>query len=304
MHELPTARLERLPARHETLPEVVERCLPERLRKASGELLLRRECVRKWLHLRTSARNDFAALDLEQSAAGHLGDVLVVFLAIFLILLIDVQQQFLQLVARQQVLVVKARAHAKVQRLLRLLLPRSFLEARTLASQAQLDDVLRVHVPRAVFDNALHVAALRTDQSARHLKLLVVRNLDVEAAGVFDGLIVDVRAEELVLSLVIPLGWHHERLGRELARRLEHVFRLEYRWQLLPLCGLLVMQLCFRLFRGLAVKSRVFFLFFGLQLSLCFGFGAVGGSDYALSALDGLLLAWDPLDQKVDIVLL
>ena len=142
-----TLWLERLPAWHEPLPEVVEVGLSVRLlTEAARELLLGRECIGQWLNLGTSARDDLAALDLKQSTARDLGDFLVVLFAIFLILLVDVQQQFLQLVTRQQVLVVETRTHAQVQRFLRLFLPWPFFEARALTSQTQFYDVLRVHV--------------------------------------------------------------------------------------------------------------------------------------------------------------
>jgi hypothetical protein len=60
-----TLRLERLPARHEPLPEVVKVGLSERLlSEAAWELLLGRECIGQWLHLGTSASDDLTAFDL------------------------------------------------------------------------------------------------------------------------------------------------------------------------------------------------------------------------------------------------
>jgi len=70
----------------------------------------------------------------------------VVLLAIFLVLFVDVQQQFLQLVARQQIFVVETRTHAQMEGLLRLFLAWTLLEPGSLASQAKFNDVLRVHV--------------------------------------------------------------------------------------------------------------------------------------------------------------
>lgn len=114
-----TLWLESLPAWHEPLPEVVEVGLSVRLlNEATRELLLGRECIGQWLNLGTSARDDLAALDLKQSTTRDLGNFLVVLFAKFLILLVDVQQQFLQLVTRQKVLVVETRTHAQVQRFL------------------------------------------------------------------------------------------------------------------------------------------------------------------------------------------
>jgi hypothetical protein len=52
----------------------------------------------------------------------------------------------LQLVARQQILVVETRTHAQVEGLLRLFLAWTLLEPGSLASQAKFNDVLRVHV--------------------------------------------------------------------------------------------------------------------------------------------------------------
>lgn len=97
-----TLWLERLPARHKSFPIVVKVGLSERLlRESAWGLLLGRECIGQWLHLGTSASDDLTAFDLKQSAAGDLCDVLAVLFAIFLILLVDVQQQFLELVASQ-----------------------------------------------------------------------------------------------------------------------------------------------------------------------------------------------------------
>lgn len=110
-----------------------------------------------------------------------------------------------------------------MQWFLGLLLPGTFFKARPLAAQTQLDHVLRVHVLRTVFDDTLHVAPLRTDETPRHLELFVVGDLDVEPTGVLDGGVVHVVAE--VLGLVCR---HHKRLRLEMACTREHVFLLEH----------------------------------------------------------------------------
>lgn len=85
----------RLSTRHEPIAGVVE----HRLAVLVGELL-RRERVRQWLHLWTSACHDLAALYLQKTAACHVRDVLSVLFAVPLVLFVDVEQQFLQLIAR------------------------------------------------------------------------------------------------------------------------------------------------------------------------------------------------------------
>ena len=102
--------------------------------------------------------------------------------------LVDVKQEGLYLGARHHVLLVEAGADAEVERLLALLLLWPLLEPAALAAQAQLDHLCADwHVLAALGDNALHVAALRSNQAARHLKVAVVGNLDVVPAGVLSA---------------------------------------------------------------------------------------------------------------------
>jgi hypothetical protein len=101
---------------HEAVAEEVERGLAILLLREASELL-RRKRVRQRLHLWTPSRDYFAAFDLQKSASRNLADVLLMLLAVLLVLLVDVEQQFLQLVARKQILVVEARAHTQMKRL-------------------------------------------------------------------------------------------------------------------------------------------------------------------------------------------
>ena len=300
-------RLHRVSARHEPLSTIVERGLAQGLlRKRAFELLLRREYVGQRLHLGSSSGYDLAALYLEQSAAWYLGDVLVVLFAIFLVLFVDVQQQFLQLIARQQILVVETRTHAQMEWLLRLFLARTLLEPRSLASQSKFNDVLRVHVLWAVLYNPLHIASFCANQSPGYLELFIIWNLDVEPACVLDSLVVDVRAEILVLRLVVSLVlWHHKRLRFELAYCIKYVFWLKHWGRLLLHLLRLKLKLHFGVIDLLAVISRVFLLLFFLGFNFNF---QLGGS-HSISTLPPLgrlllLLARYPFDQQVDIVLL
>ena len=74
-----------------------------------------------------------------------------------------------------------------MQWLIRLFLVGTLLEARAFATESEFHDVLNGTrtVFRAEFDDLLHVAAFRSDESSAHLELLVVFNLDVETARVF-----------------------------------------------------------------------------------------------------------------------
>jgi hypothetical protein len=65
------------------------------------------ECVWQGLHLRPSAGNDFTFLNLKKSSTCNLIYISAVSFAVFLVLLVDVQKQFLQLIARQLVLIIE-----------------------------------------------------------------------------------------------------------------------------------------------------------------------------------------------------
>lgn len=197
----------RLATRNKTFTVVVEGWLIELLRRKAHVELRSGESVRQWLHLGSSTRNDFAFLDLQQPATRDLSDVLVVLFAVFLVLFIYVEQQFLQLVAGKLILIVKARAHAKMKGLFRLFLPWTLLEAGPLASETQLDNVLRVHVSGAVLNDAFHVASLRADQPTSHLEFFVVRNLDVKPTSVLYRLIVQISTVVISVHLLRHLKW-------------------------------------------------------------------------------------------------
>lgn len=182
-------------------------------------LLLGHECVGQGLHLGSSAGNDFAFLNLKKSSTCDLIYISAVSFAVFLVLLVDVQKQFLQLIARQLVLIIEPRADTEMQRFFRLLLSWSLFETRPLSPQPQFDHIGRVRVFAARLNDSLHVTPFCPDQSPCHLELFIVRDLDVEPAGILYACIVVV---VFVLVLVIVLRRHHERC--RVVRVLEHIF--------------------------------------------------------------------------------
>ena len=142
----------------------------------------------RWLLRHRSAPGDCLGL-----LDGQVGPrLLPAFLAEALVLLVDGEDKFLDVVAGDLVLVKVARADAQVQGLVALLLLGSLLEARALAPQSELDHVLLLLEGSALaadLDHALHVAALGADEPACHLELFFVLDLDVEPAGVLDVLV-------------------------------------------------------------------------------------------------------------------
>ena len=91
-----------------------------------------------------------------------------------------------------------------MQWLLRLLLLGPLLEARALASQAKFHHFRSWwHVLAALANDSLHVAALGADQTARHLELFLIGDLDIVATGVL-GLSVAVAVA--VGIRLLPLG--------------------------------------------------------------------------------------------------
>ena len=84
-----------------------------------------------------------------------------------------------------------------------LLLLWSFFEARSLSSQSQFDNLSAWwHILTALSDNTLHVASFRADQTASNLKLLLIWDLDVVPASVFDGAIT------AAIRTTIPIDTH------------------------------------------------------------------------------------------------
>ena len=179
---------------------------------------LRRVSVVQWLDLSAAPSHALKLLDLEDAAALRRTNVPAVALAVLFVLLVDVEKQLLNLGARCHVLRVKARADAEVERVFGLLLLRPLLEPGSLASEAKLYDLAGLgHVPAALLDDALHVAAFGTDQASRHLKLPFVVNLDVVAARIL-GLAV---STEVTRALALSLRMH-------LLERVHAVGRVEW----------------------------------------------------------------------------
>lgn len=110
------------------------------------------------------------------------------------------------MVARYLVFVIVARADAKMEGLIALLLLGTFFEAGALASEPELDEVLQLIVGGALAANlnySLHVAALRADEPASNLELLVVLYLNVESARVLDIFVLHAGSTSLRLLLAL-----------------------------------------------------------------------------------------------------
>ena len=93
-----------------------------------------------------------------------------------------------------------------MQWLVRLLLSRSFLESRSLASQSQLDYFLVLVIVRALaayLDDPLHVASLCPDKPPCNLELLVILNLNIKPTRVFNIFILSL----LEVCLLLLLGY-------------------------------------------------------------------------------------------------
>lgn len=233
------------------------------------------------------------------------------FLAKFLVLFVDVEQQFLQLVTRQLVFLQKTWAHTKMERLLGLFLPRTLFETWTFASESEFNDVLRVSVFGTHLNYPFHVTAFGSNQPSCNLELFIIWDLYVEPAGIFYARIISISTKVLVLILIVVLLLTHQKwFWVTIFCILENVFILKH-WLRVLLFWLLVktrlkvLFVCKSLLRlGLAVKSRVFFFFLRGNLLLILRLFLLGLNICSLSALSLLLLfSWDPFDQQVHIVL-
>jgi len=132
-------------------------------------------------------------------------------------LFVDVEQQLFDLLASHCVLQVKARANAQMEWLLGLLLLGPLLEAGALAPESQLHDLADLwHVFLALRDDALHVAALGSDQATGHLELTFVRNLDIVAARILYG---SIRARSRTLLHGVALHGLSRRLEGSTVRK-------------------------------------------------------------------------------------
>ena len=97
------------------------------------------------------------------------------------------------MVASSRVFVEKARTYAKMKRLIALFLPWTLLEPWTLSTKSQLNNFLLIIVAcpfAAYLNNALHVTSFCTNEASCYLKFFVIVNLDIEAAGVFNIIII------------------------------------------------------------------------------------------------------------------
>lgn len=131
------------------------------VRRLRSRILSRVEHLRRLLRNRTSSSDSFNLLN---------GQVILRFFLVLLteslVLFVDVHDELLHVVASNLILVKEARAYAQMQRLIAFFLLRSFLKARTFASQAKLHEILKLIVRSSLaanFDNALHVTTFSSD---------------------------------------------------------------------------------------------------------------------------------------------
>ena len=97
------------------------------------------------------------------------------------------------MVASCWVFVKKARTYAKMKRLVALFLSWTLLETWTLSTESQLYNFLLIIVAcpfAANLNDSLHVASLSSNQATSYLEFFVIVNLNIEAAGVFNIIII------------------------------------------------------------------------------------------------------------------
>lgn len=142
-------------------------------------------------------------LDLQGGSQGGLSQFNALFQTVLLVLFVHVQEKVFNFAARQTVLLEKARRNAQVERLLTFFLLGTFLEAGTFSSQAQLDNLAAMrHVLRADAYDFLHIDSFGSDEATRHLKLLVVRDLNVVTTRIF-GLTVPKTAHIFLVAILV-----------------------------------------------------------------------------------------------------
>lgn len=106
-----------------------------------------------------------------------------------LVLLIDIQNQFLDVIAGSLVLVEVLRTDAEMQRLIRFFLPRTLFESGSFSPQSQFHNLLKLIIIDSLATNLyypFHIAPLGSNQPPGHLELFVIVNLDIESACVFN----------------------------------------------------------------------------------------------------------------------
>ena len=93
------------------------------------------------------------------------------------------------MMSSKHVLVVVARTYAEMEWLIRLLLIWPLLKPTPSPSQSQLYHLLHwpIESLRTHVHYPLHIAPLGTNEFAGDLELFLVDNLDIKAAGVFNG---------------------------------------------------------------------------------------------------------------------
>jgi hypothetical protein len=93
-----------------------------------------------------------------------------------------------------------------MQRFIAFFLARSLFETWTLTSKPKLNYLLLVVVTRAFaayLYNALHVAALCSNEATSNLKLLIVVNLYIKSAGILNIVIIIIRS----IGIVVVITW-------------------------------------------------------------------------------------------------
>ena len=183
-------------------------------------LLLLRRHITRWLllllgllHGQSSRSESLWRLLRHGSAAGHSfylldleiqSRILSVLLTEPFVLLVDVEDEFLHVVARRLILVEVLWTYAQMQWFIAFLLSRALLEARPLPPQSQLDHLLlrlKVATLATNLDDSLHIAAFGPDESPCHLELTVVIYLDIKSASVLHVVILVAHGLHLRLSL-------------------------------------------------------------------------------------------------------
>lgn len=130
--------------------------------------------------------------------------------AVSAIVRVDAFDEVFHGLASQLVLVLVAARNAQVKWLVALFLLGSFLEARSLSSESELDNILDVLVGgtfAASLDDPLHIAPFGSDESPGHLEGVLIVDLHVESASelyvfVNVGTLLGVRREDVLLIMV------------------------------------------------------------------------------------------------------
>lgn len=110
------------------------------------------------------------------------------FFTVPFVFFIDIENQLLDMATSQLILVVILWTNAKMERFIAFFLPRSFLKTWSLSSQSKLDNLSWRFLAwpfAAHLYNSFHVTSFCSDKSSCYLEVLVVVDLYIESAGIF-----------------------------------------------------------------------------------------------------------------------